>query len=201
MTVRCFPAGAASACASWCSALTMTIHFVETYLPKQQWSIKPLCGRNLPRCAGRRTASARRWTCKTGRGSRRSLPSGRTQTAPAFWTPSAKRCAAAAGCRSPAASAARSMRPEICPMPSGRRAPTAGTASSTPIPPLRRNLWPTSATSARVLLYGRGRYSSSSQGVQLPRTSPRGGRFFADITRAATLPSPQTRLFWTCFHA
>ena len=172
-----------------------TIHFVETYLPKQQWSIKSALRQEFAAMCG----------AQDGFGAAVDLQNGQGIAAVAAFGPDAD-CACILdaireGCAQLRAVALlRHQQRGLC----GRRSAPClpGGERQLPVPPLPRQFHHYAGICGRhpqpahaSLLYGRGRYSSSSQGVQLPGHLPRVGRFFADITRAATLPSYKLAYF------
>ena len=176
-----------------------TIHFVETYLPKQQWSIKSALRQEFAAMCG----------AQDGFGAAVDLQNGQGIAAVAAFGPDAD-CACIldaireALCRSCGLSLSCGISSAV---DAGQRDPPHAfreASANCRYRPLPRQFHHYAGICGRhpqpahrvSLDNGRGRYSSSSQGVQLPGHLPRSGALLCrSITRAATLPSYKLAYF------
>lgn len=172
-----------------------TIHFVETYLPKQQWSIKSALRRNLPRCAGRRTASARRGPAKrAGDRGGRCLRAGRDCACilDAIREALCRSCGLSLSCGISSAVYAAGDLPHAFREASANCRYRLFHANSTITPEFVADI---RNQRTRLSYTGADDILQAVKACSYPDISRGVGRFFADITRAATLPSYKLAYF------
>ncbi|MFQ8833749.1 MAG: helix-turn-helix domain-containing protein, partial [Ruthenibacterium lactatiformans] len=173
------------ACASWCSA--RRYHPFCGDASAKQWSINRFAAEFAAMCGAGRLRRGGGTRKRQDRGGR-CFRAGRDCAC----ILDAIREAPCRSCIVASCGISRSMRPEICPMPSGGDA-NCRTASSRQFP--YANLCRIRNQRTRLSYTGADDILQAVKACSYPDISRGVGRFFADITRAATLPSYKLAYF------